>query len=54
MSLTKMAPIAVRAEGGESRIKVAFGNRLPKVCFNSDILKQLLLQWIITNNISFR
>ncbi|KAF8418288.1 hypothetical protein EV426DRAFT_619566 [Tirmania nivea] len=32
----------------------AFGNSTPKIQFNSDVFKQLLVQWMVLSNISFR
>ncbi|RPB28790.1 hypothetical protein L211DRAFT_763439, partial [Terfezia boudieri ATCC MYA-4762] len=31
----------------------AFGNSLPKIQFNSNVFKQLLIQWIVCCHISF-
>jgi len=31
-----------------------FGNAPPRIIFNEDVFKQLLLQWIVANDISFR
>ena len=38
----------------ENRIRTAFSNTLPRITFNQDLFKQLLLRWVTTNNISFR
>ena len=35
-------------------IRQAFGSTVPKIQFNLDIFKQLLIQWIVKCNISFR
>jgi len=37
----------------QSTIPIALANSLPSYVFNSDIFKQLLLQWIIVHNIAF-
>ena len=37
-----------------SQIQKAFGNRTPRIVFNGDIFRMLLLRWIVINNISFR
>ncbi|RPB22507.1 hypothetical protein L211DRAFT_788718, partial [Terfezia boudieri ATCC MYA-4762] len=39
---------------GPSIIQQAFGNSTPKIQFNSDVFKQLLVQWMVFSNISFR
>jgi hypothetical protein len=43
----------VLLQDGENRIKTVFGNGLPRIAFNQDLFKQLLIQWIVTNHISF-
>ena len=40
--------------GSSSLIRQAFGNSIPKIHFNADVFKQLLVQWLVTSNISFR
>lgn len=37
----------------EQKIRVAFGNTMPKLSFNHDLFKQLLVNWIVTTNVSF-
>ena len=39
---------------GTTEIQRAFGNALPRIVFNKEIFRLLLLRWIIINNISFR
>jgi len=48
----KDSPIAL--EHGQVLIETAFGKTRPQVAFNSDLFQDLLLRWIVENNISFR
>ena len=49
--ITKQDPDGVCSRA--SKIQKAFGNAIPKIVFNKDIFRLLLLRWIIANNISF-
>ena len=42
-----------RDSHGRGQIKKAFGNSIPRITFNKEIFRLLLLRWIIFNNISF-
>ena len=37
-----------------SIIRQAFGNSIPRIQFNKDFFKQLLIQWIVLCHVSFR
>ena len=50
--LTERGPM--EPESSNSIIRQAFGNSLPRIRFNSDVFKQLLVQWIVLCHISFR
>jgi len=47
----KDCPIAL--EHGQVLIETALGKTRPQVAFNSDLFRDLLLRWIVENNISF-
>lgn len=53
--LTEHGLIPTQAAGSEapSIIRQAFGNSHPRIHFNIDLFKDLLLQWMILSNISF-
>ena len=38
----------------QQTIKKVFGQRGPRIVFNIDVFKNLLLQWIVQMNVSFR
>ena len=50
--LSEAGPIEL--EAGANILRQAFGNSTPKIQFNIDVFKQLLIQWIISSHISFR
>ena len=53
--ITKLDPEGSSGPGpGTTEIQRAFGNALPRIVFNKEIFRLLLLRWIIINNISFR
>ena len=53
--VTKDSPnVTVVSSLSSSRITLAFQNAIPKIEFNSDDFRALLIRWIIKNNISFR
>jgi len=52
--LEKNGAIAVQLEKGQLQIETAFGNTRPQIVFNQDVFRNMLLHWIIQNNISFR
>ena len=51
---TKEGPLTIQLEKGQLRIETAFGNTRPQIIFNKDIFRELLLRWLVINNISFR
>ena len=50
----KQGPIQVQLEKGQIQIEAAFGNTRPQIIFNQEVFRNMLLHWIIQNNISFR
>jgi len=52
--MTKEGPITIQLEKGQLRIETAFGNTRPEIIFNKDMFRELLLPWLVINNISFR
>lgn len=50
----KHGAIAVQLEKGQIQIETAFGNTRPQIIFNQEVFRNMLLHWIIQNNISFR
>jgi len=44
----------IEPEASNSIIRQAFSNSIPKIQFNSEVFKQLFVQWIILYHISFR
>ena len=52
--MTKEGPLTIQLEKGQLRIETAFGNTRPQIIFNKDIFRELLLRWLVINNISFR
>jgi hypothetical protein len=38
----------------QQTIQAAFGRSMPRILFNEDIFKELLLLWVIDANVSFR
>ena len=49
----KDGPIVATLEQGQVLLEMAFGKTRPQIVFNRDIFQNLLLRWIILNNISF-
>ena len=43
----------MESDSATSVIRQAFGNAIPRIQFNKDIFKQLLIQWIVLCHISF-
>jgi len=52
--MTKEGPLTIQLEKGQLRIETAFGNTRPQIIFNKDMFRELLLRWLVINNISFR
>ena len=51
--LGKDGPIEVTLEQGQVLLETAFGKTRPQIVFNHDVFQNLLLHWIILNNVSF-
>ena len=51
--VTKDSPTVVSSLSS-SRTTLAFQNTIPKIEFNSDVFRVLLIRWIIENNTYFR
>ena len=52
--ISKHGPVQVQLEKGQIQIEKASGNTRPQIIFNQDIFRNMLLHWMILNNISFR
>ena len=52
--MTKDGPLAIHLEKGQLRIETAFRNTKPQIIFNKDVFGELLVRWLVVNNISFR
>lgn len=50
--LTEYGPMELST--GPGIIQQAFGNSSPKIQFNIDVFKQLLIQWMVSCHINFR
>jgi len=50
----KNGAIEAQLERGQLQIETAFGNTRPQIIFNLGVFRNMLLHWIIQNNISFR
>jgi len=50
----KEGPLTIQLEKGQLRIETAFGNTRSQIILNRDIFRELLLHWLVINNISFR
>jgi len=49
----KDGPIEATLEQGQVLLGTAFGKTRPQIVFNRDVFQNLLLGWIILNNVSF-
>ena len=49
----KDGPIEATLEQGQVLLETAFGKTRPQIVFNRDVFQNLLLRWIILNNVSF-
>ena len=49
----KDGPIQLQLEKGQIQLEKAFGNTRPQIIFNQEVFRNMLLHWIIQNNISF-
>ena len=45
--------IIARTTPAQQTIQVAFGQSTPRILFNENIFKELLLLWVVNTNISF-
>jgi len=46
--------IITRTTPAQQTIQVAFGRSTPRILFNENIFKELLLLWVVDANVSFR
>lgn len=46
-------PMAIGSTSAQQTIVSMFGNAPPRIIFNEEVFKHLLLKWIVTNDISF-
>ena len=51
--MTKFGQLSPRSSEVPNIIRQAFGNSRPRIHFNSDLFKDLLIRWMIQSNISF-